>query len=76
MLENTFKIGDKVVHKTTDKFNMVIISNGTVSYSERSKELKIGNINPDVFICKYYNPDTTKWEEKRFHFTELKKSES
>ena len=76
MSENNFKIGDKVVHKTTNKFDMVIIGNGKVLLSEKSKSLELGNTHPDVFICKYYNPDTAQWEEKRFHFTELEKSHS
>lgn len=73
MLDNQFKIGDKVVHKTTDKFDMVIVSNDKVAYEERSAELKVGDTNPNVFICKYYNPDSMQWEQKRFHFAELEK---
>lgn len=73
MLENTFKIGDKVKHKTTDEFSMVIIRNSIVTYDERTKNLKAGSKNPDKFICKYYNNNTNEWEEKGFYYTELEK---
>lgn len=73
MSENTFKIGDKVKHKSTEDFSMVIIKNSIVTYEERTKELKHGSKSPDKFICKYYNKYTKEWEENEFHYTELEK---
>lgn len=73
MDENNFKIGDKVKHKAENKFDMIIIDNGRVKSHERSKTLKLNDKHPDVFICRYYNMDSTKWEERRFYYYELEK---
>ena len=71
MSGSKFKIGDVVLHKTTDKFKMSIISNGRYTPDDWVKGTNPGDINPNSFICKYYNPDTNQWEQKQFYDTEL-----
>ena len=70
MSESKFKKGDVVGHKTTDKFEMVIVDN---AYFENPTIQQVANRskNPERYHCKYYNPDTKVWEEKDFYEWEL-----
>jgi hypothetical protein len=74
MSESKFKKGDKVSHKSEPKFNMVVIDNGNYKTTDKISKTKWGKTNPLSYICKYYNPDTTIWEEKFFYEEELELS--
>jgi Hemimethylated DNA-binding protein YccV like. len=65
-----FNIGDKVKHKTTDEFEMVIVDFDVYWNNDRYKQ--VNNVkNPEYPICKYYNKHTNLWEQNRFHSCEL-----
>lgn len=65
-----FSIGDKVLHKSTLDFKMVVKGFGVVWPNDQRKTID-GIPNPEYPICSYYNIHTNKWEEKRFHASEL-----
>lgn len=75
MSDTNFNIGDVVTHKTTDRFKMVILSNGRYTIDDWVTGTKPGDKNPNNFICKYYNSDTKEWEQKSFYDSELSLSE-
>ncbi|AZA78138.1 hypothetical protein EG347_11740 [Chryseobacterium sp. G0186] len=63
------KIGDKVKHKTTDDFTMVIMDNCLFATGRISQK------DPERFLCKYYNKFTNQWEQNCFYLHELLKIE-
>ena len=71
MENSVYSKGDKVRHKAEPKFDMVIISNGRFKTTDKVLKSNWGNINPKSYICKYYNSDTSKWEEEFFYEEEL-----
>ncbi|WP_291072633.1 MULTISPECIES: hypothetical protein [unclassified Empedobacter] len=68
-MNQEFKIGDKVIHKTTEAFEMIIID------FEKRWENNIAKQtftpNPKYPICRYYNSRTNKWEKETFNDFEL-----
>ena len=70
MSSTTFNIGDTVSHKTTDKFDMVIIGNCQYR-SPTMEQMSKQELDPNRFHCRYYNPDTKNWEEGCFQDVEL-----
>lgn len=74
MAKSNFSVGDSVVHKTTDQFEMIIIDNcmfGQPTQEQMANQSK----DPNRFLCKYYNDNTDKWEEVCFYGFELSPSE-
>ncbi len=65
-----FKVGDKVKHKSSNDFTMVIVEFAVHWYNNPSKVLE-GVPNPEYPICTYYNKHTLQWERKMFHYSEL-----
>ncbi|RBA29009.1 hypothetical protein [Flavobacterium tibetense] len=70
-IEQKFKVGDIVVHKTTDKFKMSIIDNCPPK-NPTIKQVADRYKDPSIYRCKYYNENTNKWDEVCFQETELK----
>jgi hypothetical protein len=70
---HSFKIGDKVKHKTTNDFVMVIVDFAVYWHGDPEKYPKTldGTKNYDYPICKYYNIHTKEWEQIRFHYSDL-----
>ena len=71
MSVSKFKKGDTVMHKADSRFKMVVIRNGIYGTDDRVAMSKLGNTNPNSYICKYYNEDTFNWEQKFFYEEEL-----
>lgn len=66
---STFKLGDKVRHKAAPQFDMVVTD--FAGYWENDPYRGLKEKNPDYPVCKYYNIHTNKWEQKKFHQSEL-----
>ena len=70
-IENKFKVGDVVVHKTTNKFKMLIVDN---CYPKNPTiEQEFHNYKDlSIYKCRYYNELTNNWDEECFQEAELK----
>lgn len=72
-METEFKIGDHVMHRSTQDFEMIIIDFAKKWENNMTKNLTVPN--PKYPICRYYNRDTKKWEIQEFHDFELEYSD-
>lgn len=68
-MDKEFKIGDHVLHRTTQDFEMIIIDFEKRWENNMAKNLTVPN--PKYPICRYYNRDTKKWETQTFNDFEL-----
>jgi hypothetical protein len=66
-MEN-FKKGDVVSHKTKKELKMTIIDN--CNY-EKPNSKQIGQKDPSLFRCRYYNEKTDIWDVVCFYYEEL-----
>lgn len=68
-MQRELKLQDKVYHKTTDAFEMIVIDFERRWDNDMSKNLTVPN--PKYPVCRYYNTNTNKWEEQSFNDFEL-----